>query len=180
MTALELRKAAYLWPSRLPIRAILRFSLFFWPDFPARNFSFVTGKILYRRGEGGYCLWSERSGKEIAGLDAGKPGLEFFYFGIIFLQLRKTVMILAPFLSQLGVKVITSLDKLAIFLITLRTKLSDDLGFLSGVLDLDRKHSRLPSLLFHFLFQIFKKQFGCLAGGKKESGLMQEYRSGGF
>ena len=74
------------------------FPPFFRSDFPARNFGFVTGKILYRRGESGHCLWSERSGKEIAGLDAGKPGLELFHFGIIFLQLRKTVMILAPFL----------------------------------------------------------------------------------
>ena len=77
-------------------------------------------------------------------------------------------------------KVITSLDKLAIFLIRLRIKLGDDLGFLFGILDLDRKHTRLPPLLFYFLFQLFKKRLGCLAGGKKESGLMQEYRSGRF
>ena len=77
-------------------------------------------------------------------------------------------------------KVITSFDKFAIFLVRLRIKLSDDLGFLFGILDLDRQHSRLPSLLFHFFFQLFKKRLGCLAGGKKESGLMQEYRSGGF
>jgi hypothetical protein len=39
-----------------------------------------------RFGESGHRLWSERSGKEIAVLDAGKPGLELFHFGIIFLQ----------------------------------------------------------------------------------------------